>query len=272
MRMAVATRPDGIEIGYEEQGSGDAVVLLGGTAVDHTIFLPGEQFPTIAGSFRALGVDYRGTGSSTRPDTGYDADDLAADVIHVLDHLGIDHAAIVGLSMGSTVAMRVAGSYAERVSGLVLLNPWAHTDEYLHRQFTIWRYLYETADPVFFGKATLYWLLSREFINANAAMVDGIAQHVFAGPNAPGRDDYLRHVDLDLAVDVRDLLAAIACPTLVVGGEQDRCIPPVYAEQVAGGVNGARLEVLTGPGSSHGQFLERAADVNALTVEFLKGI
>lgn len=270
--MAIATRPDGIEVGFEELGSGDPVVLLGGTAVDHTIFLPGEQLPTIAGSFRALGVDYRGTGASTRPDTGYDGDDLAADVIHVLDHLGIDRAALVGLSMGSTVAVRVAGKHPERVSGLALLNPWAHTDEYLRRQFTIWRYLYETADPVFFGQATLYWLLSREFINANPAMVDGIAQDVFAGPNAPSRDDYLRHVDVDLAVDVRGLLPAIACPTLVVAGERDRCVPPVYAEQVAEAVSGARLEVLTGPGSSHGLFLERAADVNTLIVEFLKVI
>lgn len=270
--MAVVTSPDGTEIGYEEQGAGHPVVLLGGTAVDHTIFLPGEQLPTIAGSFRAIGVDYRGTGLSARPHTGYDGDDLASDVIHVLDHLGIEQAALVGLSMGTTIAMRVAGRHPERVSGLVLYNPWAHTDEYLHRQFTIWRYLYETADPVFFGKATLYWLLSREFINANPAMVDGIAQDVFAGPNAPSREDYLRHVDVDLAVDIRDLLGAITCPTLVVAGEQDRCVPPVYAEQVADSVDGARLELLSGPGSSHGLFLERSADVNALTVEFLKAI
>src|SRR5207244_8774650 len=136
--------------------------------------------------------------------------------------------------------------------------------------FTIWRFFYAEADPVVFGQATLWWLLSRQFILAQPEVVDGIAADVFAGPNAPDRRDYVRHVDINLAHDLRAALPSIIVPTLVVAGEDDRVIPSTYSEEVADAIPGADYHFFTGPGSSHALFLERAAELNALTVKFLQ--
>jgi pimeloyl-ACP methyl ester carboxylesterase len=268
--VATVNLPTGTTIGYADEGTGHPVVLLPGTAVDHTVFLPGEQIPTLAQQFRVIAVDPRGTGESTRPDADYGAADLAGDVIALLDALSVERAHIVGLSMGATLAARVAAEHPERVSGLVLYHPWSWTDEFLHRMFTIWRFLYAEADPVVFGQATLWWLLSRQFILAQPEVVDGIAADVFAGPNAPDRRDYVRHVDINLAHDLRAALPSIIAPTLVVTGEDDRVIPSAYSEEVADAIPGADYHLFTGPGSSHALFLERAAELNALTVKFLQ--
>lgn len=268
--MPVVTASDGVDIAYEEAGSGDPVVLLAGTAVDHTVFRAGEQFNTFASAFRVIGMDYRGTGRSTRPTSGYTANDLAGDVVALLDALGLQRAALVGVSMGSLIAQRVAASNPSRVSGLALWNTWAHTDEYLRRQFEIWRYLYANADPVFVGQASLYWLLSREFLADQPQAVDQIAEDVFAGPDAASRQDSVRHIDVLLSHDNRERLAAIECPTLVVTGEHDRSIPPDYAPAVAERIADARLETLSGAGASHALFLERSSEVNEFTLAFLR--
>jgi pimeloyl-ACP methyl ester carboxylesterase len=63
----------------------------------------------------------------------------------------------------------VAAAHPERVSALVLYHPWPYTDKFLQRMFTIWRFLYAESDPQFLGEATLWWLLSRDFIPAPAA-------------------------------------------------------------------------------------------------------
>ena len=65
-------------------------------------------------------------------------------------------------------------------------------------------------------------------------------------------------------------MPSIIAPTLVVAGEDDRVIPSTYSEEVADAIPGADYHFFTGPGSSHALFLERAAELNALTVKFLQ--
>ncbi|HVJ91276.1 MAG TPA: alpha/beta hydrolase, partial [Labilithrix sp.] len=70
---------------------------------------------------RFVAMSQRGHGDSERPETGYRMDDFAADVIGLMDALGIENATLVGHSMGSLVAQTVATRYPTRVNGLVLI-------------------------------------------------------------------------------------------------------------------------------------------------------
>jgi pimeloyl-ACP methyl ester carboxylesterase len=75
--------------------------------------------------------------------------------------------------------------------------------------------------------------------------------------------------DADLAHDSHDRLGAITAPTLVVVGEQDLLTPPWQAKKVADAIPGARYELVTGPGSSHGMHIERPDDLTKIVEGFL---
>ena len=71
---------------------------------------------------RIVAPDQRGHGQTTQAPTGYDWQTLAADAIRVLDHLGLEQAAVLGHSWGGNVAINVAARFPERVSKLVMID------------------------------------------------------------------------------------------------------------------------------------------------------
>ena len=69
-----------------------------------------------------VGVDLRGRGDSDKPESGYSLEAHAADVVRVLDHLGLQNAVLAGHSMGGFVALNTALTFPERVRAVVLLD------------------------------------------------------------------------------------------------------------------------------------------------------
>jgi 3-oxoadipate enol-lactonase len=90
-----------------------------------------------------------------------------------------------------------------------------------------------------------------------------------SNPNPIEPAAYDRQAQAYLHFDALDRLGGINAPTLVIIGEQDLLTPPWLAREVAGGIPGARLEIVTGDGSSHVMPLERPDDFNQLVMNFL---
>src|SRR5690349_12453820 len=101
------------ELYYEDAGDGPAVVLLHGGLLDCRMW--DDQFEVLAATHRVIRIDVRshGRSSSAAGDFRHD-DDLAA----VLDTLGVERAALVGLSMGGRIAFDFAVSRPQRVWAL----------------------------------------------------------------------------------------------------------------------------------------------------------
>ena len=78
--------------------------------------------PHLVDTYRFIAPDQRGHGQTDQPSTGYDWQSVATDAIHVLDHFGVEKAAVIGHSWGANVALSVAAKYPERVSALVLVD------------------------------------------------------------------------------------------------------------------------------------------------------
>src|SRR5215218_6719007 len=116
---------DDLEIPYLEQSHpyGVPVVLLPGLTDSHRSYEP--VLAELPHSIRAIAITARGHGDAGKPEGGYDAARMAADVVHVMDALGIERAIVAGHSMGSWTAQRVAATYPERVLGAVLLGAFA---------------------------------------------------------------------------------------------------------------------------------------------------
>ena len=107
-------------IHYEDAGSGaPALVCLHGLVDDRTIW---ERVGApLAQHYRVIRMDQRGHGESGAPAGPYAREDLAADVVALLDGLDIERAVLVGHSMGGIVAMTTALGHPDRVAGLVLI-------------------------------------------------------------------------------------------------------------------------------------------------------
>jgi len=113
--------PTGVRMHFVEQGpaDGSTLVLLHGYSDSGFSF--SRVAPALSTARRVIVPDLRGHGRSSRPVAGYTMDDLAADVVALLDVLGVETAVVVGHSMGSLVAQRIAASFPGRVEALVLV-------------------------------------------------------------------------------------------------------------------------------------------------------
>ncbi|WP_304614781.1 alpha/beta fold hydrolase [Paracoccus sp. (in: a-proteobacteria)] len=116
--MAVFTAGDGARIAFSDQGTGLPVLCLAGLTRSMSDF--DYVAPHLTG-VRLIRMDYRGRGASewTGAET-YTVPREARDVIDLLDHLGIDRAAVLGTSRGGLVGMVLAATAHDRLSGLCL--------------------------------------------------------------------------------------------------------------------------------------------------------
>ncbi len=206
----------GVTLDGAAQGErrGPAVLLLHGYSDSWRSYVP--LLDALPPAWRAIAVSLRGHGESDRPARDYTIRDFADDLPAVLTHLDIDRAAVVGHSMGSMVAARLALAQPTRVEALVLLgalttlqgNP-AIDDDFCDAIAAL-------ADPVDAG-------FVREFQESTLArpvpsdFMDGI---VAESGKLPAR---IWHDALDamLADDLAPELSGIAAPTLLLWGDQD---------------------------------------------------
>ena len=111
-----------IDIYYEDQGSGPAVVLTSGWPFDSRSWEP-QVHPLLAAGYRVITYDRRGFGRSSRPGTGYDFDTLAADLGTVLNELDLRDVIFVGHSVSSMVGVLAAAADPDRFARLILVGP-----------------------------------------------------------------------------------------------------------------------------------------------------
>jgi non-heme chloroperoxidase len=111
----------GLRLRYLHGGAADGPVVLMLHGLSDSSYSYRRVLPLLPPHLRFIAIDQRGHGDSDRPVSGYSMDDLAADAIDVLDELGIARAVVVGHSMGSFVARKVAERDPHRVERLVLI-------------------------------------------------------------------------------------------------------------------------------------------------------
>ncbi|MFE5295384.1 alpha/beta fold hydrolase [Streptomyces sp. NPDC056632] len=204
-------------------GSGGAVVNWGGTA------------PRFTDRRTVVTPDLSGADRTVDDGAPLTVEALAAQVVAVIEDAGTGPVDLLGFSMGAPVSAAVAALRPDLVNRLVLVAGWAYTDgdEYLRNLFTLWQRLGEH-DPAGFGRSVTMTGFSRGFLNAiGREQVEALI------PNMPPTPGTLRHVAVDLGVDIRALLPRIAAPTLVVGCTQDATVPVENSRELAAAIGGS---------------------------------
>ena len=235
--------PTGVTLPYVEQGdpAGVPVVLLHGGTDSWRSFEP--VLPYLPSSLRAFALTQRGHGDAGRPAAGYHPRDFAADVAAFLDSQGLETAVIVGHSMGSTVALRFALDYPERIRGLVPMGAFVR----YRTNPVITEFVEDVVsgleDPIDrsvaqeFQESTLAGLISPSFFEVAVAeslkVPARVWRDLFAGLLD---DDHVARLD------------SIEAPTLLVWGDQDAFVPESDQETLLRTIAGSRLEIYRGTG------------------------
>jgi pimeloyl-ACP methyl ester carboxylesterase len=113
---------DGVRIHFVEQGQGDPVVMLHGFSGSYQDFINFGLFKSLVDEgYRAIAVDHRGYGQSDKPhDTAAYGIEMAEDVVRLLDHLNIEKAHVMGLSMGGFITNKLRSIHPDRLLTVVL--------------------------------------------------------------------------------------------------------------------------------------------------------
>ena len=128
---------NGITINYEEQGSGEPLILIPYLTADHACYA--FQVPEYAKHFTCISLDLRGTGESDKPGGPVSTELYADDVAAFMQALGVQKAHVSGLSLGAGIGMWLAAKYPDRVKSLSLHSPWAKSDPYLKTVVEGWQ-------------------------------------------------------------------------------------------------------------------------------------
>jgi 3-oxoadipate enol-lactonase len=255
---------NGITIAYSDSGGdGPAVVLSHGYLMDSSMF--GPQVEALAPEYRVITWDGRGFGG-TRATGPFSYWDSAADVIGLLDHLGVDQAVLGGMSQGGFVSLRAALLAPQRVRALILIDSQAGQE-----------------DP---AAAPAYEQMEQIWMEQGPLPVQDVVASIILGP-PDGPVDYApwfarwdgadRH-ELRLAFrclmdrdDITGRLGEITCPALILHGTADAAIAVERAEAVQAGLSGPAALVHV-DGGSHASNLSHPDQVNVAMLEFLRSL
>ncbi|HZL98852.1 MAG TPA: alpha/beta hydrolase [Planctomycetota bacterium] len=257
--------PGRVALDYVEQGdeSGVPVILLHGYSDSRQSFE--LVLPHLPPRLRVFALSQRGHGDSGRPESGYRTRDFAADVGAFIEAQGLGPAVVVGHSMGSTHAIRVALDFPDRTRGLVLVSTF---DSYRENPVIVelWEtgvsQLADPVDPAFvreFQTGTLAQPVPPEFferaVRESLKLPARVWQHAFQG---------------FLEDDFTGELARVRAPTLVLWGDRDVLCTRADQDTLLAAIAGSKLVVYEGTG--HALHWEQPQRFAADLVAFVDGL
>ena len=130
-------KANGITLNYEQQGTGEPLVLIPYLAADNACYA--FQVGEYAKHFTCISVDPRGAGESDKPAGPYSMELFADDVAAFMQAIGVERAHVSGLSLGAATGLWVAGKYPQRVKSLSLHSGWTKSDPFLKAVLEGWR-------------------------------------------------------------------------------------------------------------------------------------
>jgi aminoacrylate hydrolase len=232
------------EIYYEEAGQGPPLLLVSGLNGVGSFWAP--QVADLARDFRVIVHDHRGTGKSTHSRIQYSVDQMAGDVLKLMDALDIPSAHFAGHSTGGAIGQVIALEHPRRLQSLVLSATWAGPDPYFRRLFAMRKEILLTSGVEAYLRASILVLAPPAWVSANDAAIT--VQHRVQAAEAAPVEVMASRIDAIVAFDRRAQLGRIRTPTLVIVAADDMVTPRFYSEEIASKVPGAKLVVLDSGG------------------------
>jgi pimeloyl-ACP methyl ester carboxylesterase len=270
--MRRRVRGDGIELDVLDEGAGPAVLLLHGFPDSSHLWR--HQVPALAGAgLRVIAPDLRGFGASDRPERveDYRISRSVADLLAVLDELGVERARVAAHDWGAGVAWLLAALHPDRVERLVAMSvghPGAQRRTIEAREKAWYTLLFQFDGVAEELLSRDDWRLLREWLRDEGDLERYVADLSRPGALTAGLSWYRANLHPARQLEPRRPVPPVAAPTLGIWSSGD---PYLTEAQMTGSG-----EHVTGPwryeridGASHWMQLDATERVNELLVEFL---
>jgi pimeloyl-ACP methyl ester carboxylesterase len=258
---------NGVKLHYEVAGGGASLVLVHSGITDSRSWDP--QFPAFTKSYRVLRYDMRGFGQS---DVAHGKYSSIEDLAGLIGTVGMEPAALLGVSVGGSIVLDTALQHPEIVTSLILVGSGIsgreHSVQYNQMIDEIDQLVVDQGLDAAIDREMEVWLYGR---GRTAADVD---PHIRAAVREMDFYNSARYPpDAEperIQPPATGRLGEIRVPTLVIVGDRDVDDVRQAAEELGRGIRGARLAVM--PGVAHVPNMERPEEFNGLVLDFLTSV
>lgn len=254
-----------VSLHYQENGTGMPVLMLHGFPFDHRIW--DAQVEALKSTYRLITPDLRGHGQSSAPEGTYDMESMVADLVVLLDNLGIDRAVWVGHSMGGYITMAALRTVPERIMGIGLVATHPHPDTDDRRILRN-----ESAELALTnGSTDVAFSMMAVIFSPNVEGKSPMAQNIYnIMVNTPptGVAGALR--GMAIRPDSVETLRNTEVPAVVIVGTEDQIVKLDVAEEMAALMPHAALVKI--PDAGHLPMIEQPEATTAALRTFLQSV
>jgi 3-oxoadipate enol-lactonase len=228
---------------YDLIGPADAPVVCMTHSLTSDAGMWAEQVgPLLAAGFQVLRLDMRGHGGSAPVAGTYTIEELAGDVVAILDFLGFEKVHLIGLSMGGMIGQVIAADYPGRLRSLMACatsSRWQGDDSFMRGRMAEVRTA-GTLDGIVDDNMQRRY---SDTFKSNAPRRWAALRQTFLGTSIAG---YLGCMEAVLRHNVYPRLGQVTTPTLVVAGSDDLATPPAANREIANRIPGAEYAEIAG--------------------------
>jgi len=260
-------KANGITMNYEQQGTGEPLVLIPYLAADNACYA--FQVADYAKHFTCISVDPRGAGETDKPAGDYSMELFADDIAAFMHAIGVERAHVSGLSLGAATGLWLAGKYPQRVKSLSLHSGWTKSDPFLKVVVEGWRSIAKALGSVqdMIIQGIFPWCFTPELYAAKPDYIDQLAAFVRSRPKQP-HEAFISQSSAVISHDAVSQLSRISAPTQVTFGRHDLVTSTRFADGMKNGIKGSELVIFES--CAHAPIYESVAEFNEKSLNFLK--
>jgi len=255
-------------IHWEEHGQPDGppILLSSGLGGSGSYWQP--NLAALGTRHRVITYDHRGTGRSDRDVPGdLTVEAMAADVIALMDAIGLETCTFIGHALGGHIGLALALSAPERLDRLVVINGWAKLDPHTARCFDTRLALLNDSGVRAYLHAQPLFLYPPQWISDHHDRLQDDEEAMLA--HFPGAEMIQRRVAAVRRFNIAGRLDDIHVATLLVASDDDMLVPPSASEKLAAGIPGAQLARMAA--GAHACNVTRAEHFNMWLLDWLDG-
>ena len=249
-----------IELFYEIQGQGPALIFTHGASLNHELWKP--QIEYFSKYYTTIVWDLRGHGSSSRIKGSLNPEEFIQDLIELINYLDLKEVVLCGLSFGGQISIQLAAHFPELVKGLVLIGtPYTSACDYLEKLIMYSYHITNRILPT--------WLIAK----LGGLLLSGfnIENKNFIEKSISGipHKDWIKIWDTVAKTTCIDELSKINCPTLVLHGDSDYFTKRQQSFMV-GSIK--RVEYISIKDANHLSNRDNPLEINRCMATYLKSL